>query len=32
MLAMGSKIFNRPYDLFLAERMTNGCVVRPLLG
>jgi len=31
MLAMGSKIFRRPHDLFLAERITDGCVVCRLL-
>jgi hypothetical protein len=28
---MGSKMFNRPHDLLLAERLTDGCVVRPIL-
>jgi hypothetical protein len=27
---MGSKIFNRPHDLQLAEKLTDGCVVCPL--
>jgi len=26
---MGAKILNRPHDLVLAERITDGCVVRP---
>jgi hypothetical protein len=24
---MGSKIFSRPHDLVLAEKITDGCVV-----
>ena len=27
---MGAKILNRPHDLVLAERITDGCVVVPL--
>jgi hypothetical protein len=27
MLAMGSKILDRPHDLVLAEKLTDGCVV-----
>lgn len=28
---MGAKILNRPHDLVLAERITDGCVVTSYL-
>lgn len=31
MLGLGSKILNRPRDLMLAEKITDGCVVEPLI-